>query len=100
MTEYDENLVSSHKGRNLILTGVVGTIILMTGLGLIEINEPYRIERNALKSKLEQFVQQDSNPSINPQEKMRMYEACGVKDTTKYLTRGSLKKGIKYIKSH
>ena len=92
-----DSFANSKFGRWVMTGGFVGVLILT--LGLYALNVENSLEQKRLESQLENFVQQDSIPSISPSEKKIMYSACGISDTTRYLSKSDLKKGIKYFKS-
>jgi len=55
-------------------------------------------EKKQNKSKLEKFADENKNGKLDSYEKIKMYNLCGLKDTTEYLSAFSLEKGIENYK--
>ncbi|MEK6817660.1 MAG: hypothetical protein AABX80_02555 [Nanoarchaeota archaeon] len=73
---------------NLFTLGIF-TILLISGTyGIFEFNK----EQN--KSKLEKLADENKNEKLDSNEKTKMYQMCGLKDTTEYTSSSDLEKGI------
>ena len=54
----------------------------------------FEFDKKQNKSKLEKLADENKNGKLDSNEKTKMYQMCGLKDTTEYTSSSDLEKGI------